>query len=356
MSKTAGSVDGTVVGMDEDRHVVVYGANGHTGRYVVAELCRRGWVPVLAGRNRRALQSIAERHGGLEVRPASIDSPRELDAAVAGNVAVLNCAGPLAATTGPVVEAALGARIPYLDVAAEIEAVADTFARFDEPARAAGVAVVPAMAFFGALGDLLATAAVGEWPMAEGISIAYGLDSWHPTSGTRAAGEVSRRRRSGLRVVHAGGRLRYVDGPPPAPTAWDFPAPLGTQQVRAEFTMADSVTIARHIPTTDIHSYMTMSAVRDISDGATPPPVAADGSGRSAQSFLVDVVAHFGGSERRASAAGRDIYAFTAPLLVEALERVVAGGVDAGAFSAGEAFDAASFLRALPLSSVSLQT
>ena len=47
-------------------------------------------------------------------------------------------------------------------------------------------------------------------------------------------------------------------------------------------------------------------------------------------------------------ASGRDIYAFTAPLVVEAMERVLRGEVKtAGVFTAGQAFDARDFLAAL---------
>jgi len=102
-----------------------------------------------------------------------------------------------ATTAGPVIEAALRARIPYLDIAAEIEANADTFEQFSGRARDAGIVIVPAMAFYGGLGDLLATAAMGGWPAADEICIAYGLDRWRPTSGTRVAGQVSRERRDG---------------------------------------------------------------------------------------------------------------------------------------------------------------
>jgi hypothetical protein len=59
------------------------------------------------------------------------------------------------------------------------------------------------MAFFGGLGDLLATAALGDWTAADEISIAYGLDSWKPTLGTKAAGAVSQERRNGRRLVYA---------------------------------------------------------------------------------------------------------------------------------------------------------
>ena len=146
--------------MESGRQVAVFGAYGHTGRFVVAELLARGFVPVPSGRNAGALRELAEEHA-LEARVASADDPASLDRALAGTVAVVNCAGPFASTTGPVIEAALRAGIPYLDVAAEIEANLDTFAHYRDRAAEAGALVVPAMAFFGGLGDLLVTARRG---------------------------------------------------------------------------------------------------------------------------------------------------------------------------------------------------
>lgn len=342
--------------MTRNRTITVYGAYGHTGRFVVAELQRRGWQPVLAGRDPSKLEAAAtaSAHGDLEVRPAAVDSPEALDRAVEGAAAVINCAGPFFVTAAPVVEAALRARIPYLDVAAEIEAVADTFAHYDQPARDAGVVVVPAMAFYGGLGDLLATAAMGDWPSADEIAIAYALDSWRPTAGTRAAGKVSRERREGRRVVYTKGRIEHRTDEAPI-VEWAFPAPTGTQKVRSEFTMADSVTIPRHLVTPEIRTYMSLAAVSDVVDPDLGPPVPADDSGRSAQTFLVDVVARSGPDERRTHASGRDIYALSAPLVVEATERVLAGLVPTpGALTAGQAFDAPSFLRSLPLDHLQL--
>jgi len=55
-----------------------------------------------------------------------------------------------------------------------------------------------------------------------------------------------------------------------------------------------------------------------------------------------------GGAERRATASGLDIYAVTAPLVAEALERVLTGRTKTvGVASAGEIFDAPDFLQAL---------
>lgn len=332
--------------MESGRLVAVFGAYGHTGRFVVAELLARGFVAVPSGRDAQTLRKLADANG-LEARVASADDAASLDRALAGTVAVINCAGPFASTTGPVIEAALRAGIPYLDVAAELEANLDTFAHYRDRAKDTGAVIVPAMAFFGGLGDLLATAAMDDWTSADEAHIAYALSDWHPTAGTRRSGAVSRERRGERRLRYHGGQWEHRTDA--APTLdWDFPEPVGRRSVIGEFTMADVVTVPQHLSIPDVTTYMNIEAVRDIASTDTPAPTAADGSGRSAQTFLVDVLIRSGGAERRATAGGRDIYAVTAPLVVEALERVLTGRTKTvGVASAGELFDAPDFLRAL---------
>jgi short subunit dehydrogenase-like uncharacterized protein len=155
-----------------DRAIVVYGAYGHTGRFVVSELRKRERKAILSGRNDTKLKIVSKDHPGTEVRVASVDDPRSLDRALSGSAAVINCAGPFLDTAGPVIEAALRACIPYFDVSAKQASVLPVFERFAERARDAEVVVVPAIAFYGGLADLLATAALGNWSHADEISIA----------------------------------------------------------------------------------------------------------------------------------------------------------------------------------------
>lgn len=327
--------------------VVVYGATGHTGRFVVAELLAQGFTTVISGRDAARLQALAGERGEVEVRPASVDDPAALDQALAGAAAVINCAGPFAVTGGPLVGAALRAGIPYVDTAAEIEANASTFDGYSAAARNLGIPVVPAMAFYGGLGDLLATAAMGEWTAADEVHVAYGLSSWHPTPGTRLAGRVSHDRRGGRRVRFRNGALQYHDDPA-VEEKWQFPDPRGLRAVIAEFTMADVVTIPSHLAVPDVRTFMTVEAASDIADQDTPGPRPADALRRSDQTFLVDVAVRAGGVERRATARGRDIYAVTAPLAVEAVRRILAGHTrTTGVASAGAMFDAGEFLHAL---------
>jgi hypothetical protein len=333
--------------MGAGQTVAVFGAYGHTGRFVVAELRERGFVPLLVGRDEDKLRAFARTQPGLEARRAAADDPASLDRALAGAAAVINCAGPFAATGGPVIEAALRSTIPYVDVAAEIEANLDTFAHYGVRAREAGGIVLPAMAFYGGLGDLLVTAAMGDWATADEAHIAYGLSSWHPTAGTLASGTVSAQRRGGRRLRFTGGRLEHHDDALPT-LEWTFPAPLGPQRVIGEFTMADVVTVPSHLEVPEVRTYMSAVAAADLAAPDASAPAAVDDRGRSAQTFVVDAVVRSGGVERRAVASGQDIYAVSAPLAGEAVDRILTGRTrTTGVASAGALFDAPDFLRSL---------
>ncbi|KRA17565.1 saccharopine dehydrogenase NADP-binding domain-containing protein [Lysobacter sp. Root604] len=323
--------------------IAVYGAYGHTGRFVIAELLRRGLVPRLGGRDAAKLAALAQAHPDLQCRQASIEAPAELDRLLEGAAAVINCAGPFLDTAAPVLEAALRARVPYLDLCAEQGAVLDLVEHHDERARAAGIVAIPAMAFFGGLADLLATAALDDWPDADAIEIAVALDSWHPTAGTRITGQRNQR----ARLVIADGELSPL-AQPPATRDWTFPAPFGVQSTVA-LPFSEIATLSRHVRSTRVDSYMNLTAIQDVRDPHTPPPTAADASGHSAQRYAVDVRVHRQGRSHRAFAQGRDIYAVSAPLIVEALVRILDGRAHAvGVVAPGQTFDAAAFLSALP--------
>jgi hypothetical protein len=322
----------------EPRQVGVFGATGHTGRFVVTELEERGFAPVAIGRDAVRLEVAGFRDRGLPTRVASIDDPDSLDRAFGGLAAVVNCAGPFLDTAAEVCAAALRAGIHYLDVTAEQASASATFATFATPAREAGVAVVPAMGFYGGLADLLCTAATSGWARIDEVNVGIALDRWWPTPGTRATGE----RNTVPRVVLEGGAL--VPLGEPATTTLRFDEPFGSQPVTA-VPLTEVPLIAQHLPVDRLTTWLADTALADLRDPSTPPPVAADGSGRSAQRFLVDVRASGPDGTRRATASGRDIYAVTAPLVVEAVARLLRHDHRGpGASAPGAMFDAAGFL------------
>jgi uncharacterized protein YbjT (DUF2867 family) len=331
---------------ESGRSVAVFGASGHTGRFVVAELLRRGFRPIPIGRDASRLAAASFQERGMEVRTANVEDPASVDRALAGAAAVINCAGPFLDTAEPLVEAALRARVHYLDVTAEQSSALATFERFAEPARDAKIIVIPAMGFYGGLADLLATATMGDWASADEIRIGIALDSWRPTLGTRLTGQ----RNTAARLVITGGKLEPLGNPPPA-SSWTFPEPFGVQDV-TQLPFTETVLIGRHLRVSNLHTYLNLAPLRDLRDSNMPPPEAADETGRSSQIFMVDVIVRNGMDTRRAIARGRDIYAFTAPLVVEAAHRILNRARDGaaeefGVLAPGEMFDAPSFLRAL---------
>jgi len=320
--------------MEPHGAVAVYGASGHTGRFVVDELRRRALPVVVAGRTPSRLPAA------LPARTAAIDDPASLDRAFAGCAVVINCAGPFLDTAAPIVDAALRAGCSYVDVTAEQASAQSTFETYDQPAREAGVTVIPAAGFYGGLGDLLASALVGDGSV-ETITTAIALDHWWPTEGTRRTGARNRF----PRMVVEDGRL--VPMVPAGTVGWTFDAPHGRQPM-VELPFSEVITIFRHLKVRSLHTYLTAASLDEIRDAATPPPMAVGARGRSAQRFAMEVVAVGAMGTRRAKAHGQDIYAVSAPIVVEAATRLLDPSFPRrGALALGQAFEAADFLRAL---------
>ena len=240
-------------------HVVaVYGAGGHTGQFVAAELERRGVAVRRVARSVPA-ESLADQSvGQASWMQASCDEPDALDRALRGVDAVINCAGPFQDTAPAVIEAALRTRAHYFDIAAEQRSVRQSLATFYEEALDKGLVVVPAMAFYGGLADLLVGQVCSGLAVVDKILIGVALDSWHPTLGTRRTGD----RNTARRVIVANGRL----SPLPSPGArgrWRFPQPFGELSV-SSVPLSEVITISRHVKANQIESYMNEAPLADL--------------------------------------------------------------------------------------------
>ena len=322
--------------------VGVFGAGGHTGRFVVAELLRRGIAPIAIARDPAALVAASFAEPSVLCRQASVEDVQSLDRALDGARAVINCAGPFLETADAVANAAVRAGIHYLDVTAEQASARATLDKYDAAARQAGIAVIPSMSFYGGFADFLVTAALGDWDHADAIDVMIGLDSWHPTRGTRITGEKN----TAQRMVVAEGRLVPVSSPR-LEKDWEFGDPLG-RQAMVETPFSEIVLIARHVKTAELHTWLNRMALDDIHNAATPAPQPADKTGRSSQRFIVEVMATRDNKARRVIARGRDIYAFSAGLVCEAVERLLEGKFNgAGAQPPGAIFNAQEILSAL---------
>src|SRR5450432_899564 len=100
--------------------LMIYGANGYTGRLIAREAAKRGLKPLLAGRNRDELDALAKELGLLR-RVFELSNPNEVARNLDGGNVVLHCAGPFSRTAAPMLNACLDLNVHYLDITGEID-------------------------------------------------------------------------------------------------------------------------------------------------------------------------------------------------------------------------------------------
>ena len=150
--------------------LLIYGANGYTGRLVVQHAAAAGLAPIAAGRNGPAVAEVAQQCG-LEHRAFDLESPVRIDAALAGVAVVLHCAGPFEDTALPMAQACLRARAHYLDITGEL-AVFQALLALDSKARSAGVMLLPGAGLDVVPSDCLAAELSARLPGATHLELA----------------------------------------------------------------------------------------------------------------------------------------------------------------------------------------
>lgn len=296
--------------------IAIYGAYGHTGKFIVAALHKQGYNLMLSGRDHEKLIQLKKEYPQYEIKAADITKAKGLDEAFSGAKIIINCAGPYLDTAEPIIQSALRVQANYIDLSAEQKAVLDVFEQFSEQAKQAHTLIIPAAAFYGGLGDLLSTAITQDWTQIDELNIYIGLDSWHPTKGTRLTGD----RNHYTRLTLKDNRLQDLQ--PGLPVNWDFKEPIGIKEVVA-LPLSEIITISRHLNVNTINTYLSQNSLNDLRNKETPEPKPVDEKNRSSQNFCLEVVATKDNKKRTIFAKGQDIYAVTAPLVVETVNQIL---------------------------------
>jgi short subunit dehydrogenase-like uncharacterized protein len=348
--------------------IAVYGATGYTGRLVAREARRRQLDLVLCGRDPERLRALAADLGGdVDVRAATVGDRDALRHALGDCAAVVNCAGPFTRLGEPVVRAAVETGTHYVDTTGEQQFMRLVAERYDDAARAAGVAVVPAMGFDFAPGDLICRLTAEKHEPLRELGIAYAVSGFGATRGTlRSTLELMK----GGDVVYEEGEWRPA-GAGPLRAHVTFPPPFG-RQVVAKYPSGEIVTVPRHTRVRTITSRVAVSGVVPAGRLAPllPPLMAAfayalrtplrtalqaavaalpEGptqEARRASRFLV-VVRAMGedGSEGRGIVRGEDVYGLTAAVAVHGAALLAAPGyARSGVLAPAIAFDPTAFL------------
>ena len=146
--------------MSAKRPVVIYGANGFSGR-LVAEFLREYHVPfIAAGRSRARLEEVMNHVPGIETADCEIvettGSIEELTTIFTGAKVVCNTAGPFIYNGPRVIAAALNAGCHYLDIGGEQAWLREVSESWGESFARRGLLAAPATAFMSAVSDAAA--------------------------------------------------------------------------------------------------------------------------------------------------------------------------------------------------------
>lgn len=190
------------------KNFLIYGANGYTGELITRYAVERRMKPILAGRNKAAIEELAAKHE-LEHRVFSLDDTAKLDAALNEVAMVMHCAGPFSLTSRQMGEACLRTRTHYTDITGEIS-VFEACAAADEKAKDAGIMIMPGVGFDVVPSDCLALHLKERLPSATHLTLAfYGMG--RISHGTQATMTMN---------VGKGGAVRRDGKIMPVPAAW----------------------------------------------------------------------------------------------------------------------------------------
>jgi short subunit dehydrogenase-like uncharacterized protein len=199
--------------------VLVFGATGYTGKLVSEALAERGADFIVAGRNPAKLEALAARTGASEVAVAEVGDVLSLARAAANARVLLSCVGPFSSLGYTAVEAALTAKVNYLDCTGEGAFIKTLVERYDSSARAAGIAVAPAMGFDEVPADVAAALATDGFEDAN-LVLTYAVSTQASAGTVRSAFEVltsdARWIEEGDAIqIRTGQEQRWAPMPPP---------------------------------------------------------------------------------------------------------------------------------------------
>lgn len=339
---------------------LLYGAYGYSGRLILNELERRDLpMPVLAGRNPEKLSTLAKKY---KTKPLALElsDERNLRKSFAGYKLVLNVAGPFSKTFKPVLEACLNAKCHYLDITGEV-GVFERIYECDFRAKTIGVTLLPGVGFDVIPTDCLAATLKMKLPNATYLGLAF------HTKGKVSHGTL----KTVLENIPNGGLIRKngnIKFSPSGALTREIQFEHGKPELCMSIPWGDIASAYRSTGIPNIAVYTAVSPLGLFSTRMINlmRPLLKGHLIQSAMGYFVDrfvegpsieerdagFVALWGeardesGVTWHARARVSDGYKFTATGAVEAVQKLLAGGVPHGALTPSQAFGA-NFLEDL---------
>lgn len=196
-------------------NLLIYGANGYTGRLIIDECLKNGIRPIIAGRNAEHLKELADEKD-LEWESFEIFEKDKLIAWLERGAVVIHCAGPFIHTASEMVEACLETGAHYLDITGEYQ-VFDSVKSYAEKAKEKSVMLMPGAGFDVVPSDCLAKKLHEQLPDATTLELAFVSKGGRLSRGTaktmiESFGELQARREFGeYAFASMGKRTKMID-------------------------------------------------------------------------------------------------------------------------------------------------
>ncbi len=229
---------------------MIYGAYGFTGKLIAREAVRRGYHPLLAGRDREKLLTLGN-DLMLPVKQFSLSPEASLERELEGVDLVVNIAGPFVGVAEPLVSACLRTGTHYIDTSGERDHFRYIYEQ-DAEARKQGVALIPGCGFDVIPTDSIAACLKERLP--EAVHLELAVDSLARLSAGTA--------KAAMGVIAEGGFVR-VDG-------GLQPRPIGRYGPNVRFHRGERRTILA--PFADLESAWRTTSIPSISTYLALPP------------------------------------------------------------------------------------
>ncbi|NBB89110.1 MAG: hypothetical protein GVX96_04935, partial [Bacteroidetes bacterium] len=144
--------------------VLLYGANGYTGRLIAEQWPREGKELILAGRSMNAVKELGQQLD-KEYRVFALDNAETIEKTLTDIDLVLNAAGPFFRTAHPLVEGCLSTETHYVDITGEVD-VFEHIQSYHEVAGEKGIVLLPGAGFDVVPTDILSAKLLEELPEA----------------------------------------------------------------------------------------------------------------------------------------------------------------------------------------------
>ena len=322
---------------------LLYGANGYTGKIILAYAERYGLTPVIAGRSADKLKPLAE---AFKVDYVAFDllEHENIVHHLNGFKLVLNCAGPFSQTAKPLVKACLEAGVHYLDITGEI-AVFEWIKSQHQQAVQSKICLVPGVGFDVVPTDCVAGFLHQKMKDATHLTLVLcpvGGQISHGTASTMVenlGNEGAIREDGKIKAVptgHKGQTFAFGDR-----TTFAMTIPWGDISTAYTTTGIPNIEVYARMPKSSFRvmkfqfafnwllrqSFVKKIIQKQLDKKVTGPDTAARAKG---QSLVLGIVKNKKGEELRALLVGPEGYDFTAHAALLAVKRMEIGNFNAG--------------------------